>query len=84
MHLLYSTFYDVPCAAKHKFIFTAEEGILSGGFGSAVMEIIDKPVTRLGLPDGFIPHGRRDILLEKYGLVPRKIAERIKSGIWRK
>lgn len=64
-----------------KHIFSAEEGIIEGGFGSAVAEAIDKPVTKIGLPDEFIPHGSRDILLEKYGLTAEGIVKRIKSVI---
>jgi 1-deoxy-D-xylulose-5-phosphate synthase len=64
---------------KVKYIFTAEEGILEGGFGSAVAETLEKPVIRIGLPCEFIPHGRRDILLEKYGLNAKAIADKIKS-----
>jgi len=62
-----------------KFIFTAEEGILEGGFGSAVAEVINKPVIKIGLPSEFIPHGKRDILLDKYGLTAERIADTIKS-----
>jgi 1-deoxy-D-xylulose-5-phosphate synthase len=69
---------------KTKLIFTAEEGILGGGFGSAVAEAIEKPVVRFGLPEEFIPHGRRDVWLEKYGLSAGAMAEKIKSLIWRK
>ncbi len=64
---------------KTKIIFTVEEGIASGGFGSAVQEVLGRPVYRLGLPDEFIPHGSRDILLENYGLTSKGIAERIKA-----
>jgi 1-deoxy-D-xylulose-5-phosphate synthase len=64
---------------KVKYIFTAEEGILEGGFGSAVAETLERPVIRIGLPCEFIPHGRRDILLEKYGLNAKAIADKIKS-----
>ena len=67
--------------AHIKFIFTAEEGILEGGFGSAVMEAIDRPVIKIGLPAEFIPHGRRDILLDKYGLTSQGIANRIKEWV---
>jgi len=67
-----------------KNIFTVEEGILAGGFGSAVAEAIGKPVIKMGLPDEFIPHGRRDILLEKYGLTAKGIAKEIKSVICQK
>jgi 1-deoxy-D-xylulose-5-phosphate synthase len=71
-------------SAKMKFIFTIEEGILDGGFGSAVALAIDRPVERIGLPCEFIPHGRRDLLLDKYGLTADAIAKRIKSHIWQK
>jgi 1-deoxy-D-xylulose-5-phosphate synthase len=68
-------------AAKTKLIFTAEEGIIEGGFGSAVSEAIDKPVEHIGLPCEFIPHGKRDILLQKYGLTKENIASRIKEAL---
>jgi 1-deoxy-D-xylulose-5-phosphate synthase len=64
-----------------KFIFTVEEGVLEGGFGSAVSEVIDKPVIRIGLASDFIPCGKRDILLGHYGLNSQGIVERIKPII---
>ncbi|MFA4888872.1 MAG: 1-deoxy-D-xylulose-5-phosphate synthase [Candidatus Omnitrophota bacterium] len=66
-------------SAKNKFIFTLEEGIISGGFGSAISEIISQPVIRLGLPCAFIPHGSREILLEIHGLTAQGIAQSIRS-----
>jgi len=68
-------------SAQARFIFTAEEGVLDGGFGSAVEEVINKPLVRLGLPDEFICHGSRGILLEKYGLTSGAISARIKEAI---
>jgi len=65
--------------SQTKFIFSAEEGIIEGGFGSAVSEAIDRPVVKIGLPSEFIPHGSRDILLEKYGLTAQGIANKIKA-----
>ncbi|MCX5704652.1 MAG: 1-deoxy-D-xylulose-5-phosphate synthase [Candidatus Omnitrophica bacterium] len=64
---------------KTKKIFTIEEGIIYGGFGSAVNEVVGVSVVRIGLPDEFIPHGKRDLLLEKYGLNAQGIADKIKS-----
>ncbi len=58
-------------------IVTVEEGVLDGGFGSAIAELLNRPVLRLGLPSQFIEHGKRDQLLEKYGLT----AEGIKKSI---
>lgn len=66
-------------SAKVKFIFSVEEGILDAGFGSAVQEVIEQPIIRMGLPSEFITHGKRDILLEKYGLTGKGIARRIKE-----
>jgi 1-deoxy-D-xylulose-5-phosphate synthase len=64
-------------AGGAKFVFTVEEAVLEGGFGSAVSESIEMPLTRIGLPCEFIMHGRRDILLEKYGLTAQGIAKRV-------
>ena len=66
-------------SAKAKFIFTVEEGILEAGFGSAVSEAIDKPLIKIGLPCAFISQGKRDLILEKYGLTSQGIANKIRS-----
>jgi 1-deoxy-D-xylulose-5-phosphate synthase len=63
-----------------KHIFTVEEGIIDAGFGSAISEAVGMPVTRLGLPCEFIVHGKREIILDKYGLTAEKIATTIKSA----
>jgi 1-deoxy-D-xylulose-5-phosphate synthase len=69
-------------AAKDcKVVATVEEGISDGGFGSAVSEALQQPVTRFGLPCQFIPHGKREQLLEKYGLSAAAIAARIKKEL---
>jgi len=60
-------------------VLTAEEGILSGGFGSAVIEeLIQSPtghvtVRSLGIPDRFIEHGPQEILRDTYDLSARGI-----------
>lgn len=66
-------------SAQSGAVFTAEEGIVDGGFGSAVSEAIGRPVIRIGLPCEFIPHGNREFLLEKYGLDKNGIARCIKE-----
>lgn len=69
---------------KTKFVFSVEEGILDAGFGSALQEVTGKPIIRLGLPDAFIPHGRREFLLEKFGLNKEGIYHKIKTVICQK
>jgi 1-deoxy-D-xylulose-5-phosphate synthase len=66
-------------SSKAKFIFSAEEGIVEGGFGSAVAEALDVVVTKIGLPCAFIPHGERGLMLGKYGLTAQGIADKIRS-----
>jgi 1-deoxy-D-xylulose-5-phosphate synthase len=60
---------------------TIEDGVLDGGFGSAVLELIERSavknmkVRRFGLPDKFIEHGRRSELFSKYNLTPQAICD---------
>ena len=54
-------------------IVTLEDHVLSGGFGSAVLEELNKlriatPVVRIGWPDQFIEHGNQEALRAKYGV----------------
>ncbi|MDD5346990.1 MAG: 1-deoxy-D-xylulose-5-phosphate synthase [Candidatus Omnitrophica bacterium] len=64
-----------------KMVFSVEEGISDAGFGSALQETLQRPVRQIGLPCQFIAHGRRDILLEKYGLTAAGIASRVKKEL---
>ena len=66
---------------KFKFIFTVEEGIIEGGFGSQVESAIARPVNKIGLPREFITHGKRDILLDKFGLSANAIAAKISEKV---
>jgi len=66
---------------KFKFIFTVEEGIIEGGFGSQVESAIASPVNKIGLPREFITHGKRDILLDKFGLSANAIAAKISEKV---
>jgi 1-deoxy-D-xylulose-5-phosphate synthase len=60
-------------AARHKAVVTVEDGVASGGFGSAVTDLlasegVSVPIVRLGLPDHFIEHGAQAALLGQLGL----------------
>lgn len=62
-------------------IVTLEEGALEGGFGSMVLEYMERRsvqkvrVRRIGLPDRFIEHGKRSELFQKYNLTPEGICD---------
>ena len=53
-------------------IITVEDGVLKGGFGSAVIEFMsdygfNSEVRRLGIPDYFVEHGTQDELQKECG-----------------
>ena len=61
-----------------KPVFTMEEGVQHGGFGAAVCSFMAErslPVTAqvFALPDVFVTHGSRAVLLDECGLSPEKI-----------
>ncbi|PLX94093.1 MAG: 1-deoxy-D-xylulose-5-phosphate synthase [Desulfuromonas sp.] len=63
-------------------VITLEENVLAGGFGSAVMELLEQNrlyprVMRLGLPDEFIQQGTQEELLHLHGLDCEGITQRI-------
>jgi 1-deoxy-D-xylulose-5-phosphate synthase len=70
---------------RYENIYTLEEGVVSGGFGSAVLEFTEREnltgrrIRCLGLPDQFIEHGRREELLRKYHLTPDAVADIIEG-----
>lgn len=66
-------------ADRHELLVTIEDHAEMAGFGSAVLEVLeDMParVLRLGLPDRFIEHGKRELLLNDVGLTPERVAAR--------
>jgi 1-deoxy-D-xylulose-5-phosphate synthase len=57
---------------KFKHVITVEDGVLKGGFGSAVIEFMsdngyNSEVRRLGIPDYFVEHGTQDELYRECG-----------------
>ncbi len=70
-----------------KVLVCVEEGVVEGGFGSYLLKELEENDIRfekiklIGLPDIFIEHGKRDILLDKYGLSKDKILKTIKKLI---
>jgi 1-deoxy-D-xylulose-5-phosphate synthase len=69
---------------KTRLLFTLEEHNLTGGFGSKVLEFLEKrglaghvTLRRLALPDEFIEQGSREFLLDRFGLSPEKVANQV-------
>jgi 1-deoxy-D-xylulose-5-phosphate synthase len=74
-------------AARTKKFVTVEEGVLDGGFGSAVLEFFERErindisVKRFGFPSKFVEHGRKEDLFKVYGLDAQGIASEIKKWL---
>jgi 1-deoxy-D-xylulose-5-phosphate synthase len=73
-------------AAEHDLLVTIEEGVLAGGFGSAVWERLSDAglaprILRVGLPDRYVAHGAPKLLHEEVGFTGERIAERIESAV---
>jgi 1-deoxy-D-xylulose-5-phosphate synthase len=75
----------ISLGRKTKRIVTVEENVLAGGFGSSVMEclnragLFDVRVKRIGIPDEFVEHGAQPILRKKYGLDEEGIYKTVQS-----
>jgi 1-deoxy-D-xylulose-5-phosphate synthase len=68
-------------------LFTVEENALQGGFGTAVLELLEEegitgvPVTRIGFPDRFIEQGEQPDLRAMYGLDAVGIAATVRKAL---
>jgi len=74
---------------KFRYIITVEDGILKGGFGSAVIEFMsdkgyNSEVRRLGIPDYFVEHGTQEELYRECGYDAKGIELAIREILVRK
>jgi 1-deoxy-D-xylulose-5-phosphate synthase len=72
-------------ARDHKVMVTMEENVLVGGFGSGVLEVLqrhgvtDCAVRQVAIPDKFIEHASPKIQREMCGLEPAQVAEAVRE-----
>ena len=67
-------------------VITVEDGILKGGFGSAVIEFMsdngyNAKVRRLGIPDYFVEHGTQDELIAECGFNSEGIEKAVREMV---
>ena len=69
-----------------RLIVTVEDAYLAGGFGSALLELLEEnglsdkiKVVRMGVPDRIVTHGDPKLLMAKYGLDADGIYSRVKE-----
>ncbi len=77
-------------ALGHDLVVTIEEGVLQGGFGSAVLEHLEDSfpnpgerarVLRVGLPDRYVTHGKPNLLHEEVGFTGAHVAEKVAAAL---
>lgn len=72
-------------ARRMDALFTVEEAVVIGGFGSAVLELLaDESMNNvafkmMGLPDKFIEHGTETEIRKRYGMTSEGIADEVTS-----
>jgi 1-deoxy-D-xylulose-5-phosphate synthase len=69
-------------AAQVDHVVTLEDGVVTGGFGSGVMELladagVAKAVTTIGVPDRFLPFGTPADLLAACGMDADSVTSRV-------
>lgn len=74
----------INLSKMRKKIITIEDNVIAGGFGSAVLELlinngIKRDILRMGVPDRFIAHGKKEELFESIGIGLDDLKSRIKE-----
>jgi 1-deoxy-D-xylulose-5-phosphate synthase len=71
-------------AERHRRMVTVEEGVLFGGFGSAVSSLLGEKspgveILNVGLPDSFVEQAPRGKLLELLSLTAEALVDRLRA-----
>ena len=75
------------CASDDTLLVTLEEHAVTGGFGSAVLELLNqngmdtRKVLTIGIADAFVQHGNTAILKEMQGLDVDSITAKVKERL---
>lgn len=73
--------------AESPLVVTVENGVVSGGAGAYVADrLVERtgirhapPILRLGVPDGYIPHGKPDHIVSELGLDGAGVAAAVRK-----
>ncbi len=71
-------------AQTHDALVFIEDSAVQGGAGSACLEALSThkiqiPTLQIGLPDEYVEHGDVNLLLDLYGLSPKKILTKVRE-----
>jgi 1-deoxy-D-xylulose-5-phosphate synthase len=76
----------VPLAAEHRLVVSIEDNGRVGGFGANLLQLLNDEGVRTpfrlhGIPQEFLPHAKREAILEHIGLTPQALARRIVEDV---
>jgi 1-deoxy-D-xylulose-5-phosphate synthase len=76
----------VDWARSHQVVVTAEDNVVAGGFGGAVLEALAPyglagRVRTIALPDEFLPQGKGSDILREKGLDAAGIAKTVYEAV---
>lgn len=77
----------LDCVQRRDLVVTMEEHMLAGGFGSAVLELLNQHgadtsnILRIGIGDTFVSHGKTDLLKQLAGLDADSVVEKIRQWL---
>jgi 1-deoxy-D-xylulose-5-phosphate synthase len=76
----------VPLAARFRLVVTVEDNGRIGGFGANLLqrltdEGVRTPFRLHGIPQEFLGHAKRDVILERIGLTAQTLARRIVEDV---
>ncbi|MCW2818764.1 MAG: dxs [Marmoricola sp.] len=76
----------VRLAREHRLVVCVEDNGIVGGCGSTLLQLlnherVDTPVRLHGIPQEFLDHAKRDVILERIGLTAQSLARGIVEEI---
>jgi 1-deoxy-D-xylulose-5-phosphate synthase len=76
----------VPLAASHRLVVSVEDNGRVGGFGANLLQLLNDEGVRTpfrlhGIPQEFLPHARREAILEQIGLTAQALARSIVEDV---
>jgi 1-deoxy-D-xylulose-5-phosphate synthase len=76
----------VPLAADHRLVVSVEDNGRIGGFGANLLQLLNDDGVRTpfrlhGIPQEFLPHAKRDAILERLGLTAQALARSIVEDV---
>jgi 1-deoxy-D-xylulose-5-phosphate synthase len=76
----------VPLAAQHRLVVTVEDNGRVGGFGANLLQLLNDAGVRTpfrlhGIPQEFLPHAKREAILERIGLTAQALARSIVEDV---